>query len=104
MNELFLVDVKHKLKANQDIFRAKTVRVLVGMIDHLQKRCMSEEFLSSAHDEIFELFERVRNDFDGSEYQQGKKDGLRSALALLGHVGMDQYNRGGSMSREGKTS
>lgn len=38
MNELFLVDLKHKLKANQDIFRAKTVRVLVGMIDHLTEQ------------------------------------------------------------------
>lgn len=32
---------------------------------------------------IFELLVAVRDNFDGSDYQQGKKDGLRLALSLL---------------------
>lgn len=60
----------------------------------------SLEYLSNAKDEIFELFQRVRDDFDGSEYMQGKKDGLRIALALLGIPEMLQFNRGGGMARE----
>ena len=53
------------------------------------------EFLSSAKNDIFDLFVAVRDGFDGSEYQQGKKDGLRTALALLGNDGLDSFNRGG---------
>ena len=53
------------------------------------------EFLSSAKNDIFDLFVAVRDGFDGGEYQQGKKDGLRTALALLGNDGLDSYNRGG---------
>jgi hypothetical protein len=60
----------------------------------------SLEYLSNAKDEIFELFQRVRDEFDGSEYMQGKKDGLRIALALMGMPEMLQYNRGGGMARE----
>ncbi len=52
------------------------------------------EFLQQAKQEIFELFEEVREKFDGSEYQQGKKDGLRLALALLGNPEMTKFNRG----------
>ena len=60
----------------------------------------SYAFLSTGKDEIFELFERIREDFDESEYQQGKKDGLRSALALLGNPVMESFNRGGRWARE----
>ena len=55
------------------------------------------EYLSHARDEIFELFCEIRDKFDGSEYMQGKKDGLRTALALLGMDGMQNFNRGGPM-------
>lgn len=58
------------------------------------------EFLSEGKGEIFELLERIREDFDESEYQQGKKDGLRSALALLGNPEMKSFNRGGRWARE----
>ena len=54
------------------------------------------EFLLNAKQEIFEVFEELRNKFDGSEYQQGKKDGLRIALALLGNPEMMSFNRGGA--------
>ena len=33
--------------------------------------------------EILELFDDVRNSAGGGEYKQGKKDGLRLALAIL---------------------
>ena len=35
-------------------------------------------------DELVDLYTRVVDGFDGSEYQQGKKDGLRIAIAILG--------------------
>jgi hypothetical protein len=69
----------------------------------LNKSCMSEEFLSHGKDEIFELFVKIREEFDGSEYMQGKKDGLRTALALLGNSGLDEFNRGGQLARPPET-
>lgn len=62
-------------------------------------RAASYDFLSDAKDEIWELLIAVRDSFDGSEYQQGKKDGLRSALAILGTPEMASFNRGGGMAR-----
>lgn len=59
----------------------------------------NEEFLSNAKFEIFELFVSVSDEFDGSEYQQGKKDGLRTALALLGNPEFIAYNRGNGGAR-----
>ena len=35
-------------------------------------------------DELIEIYIKVVDGFDGSEYQQGKKDGLRIAIAVLG--------------------
>ena len=58
------------------------------------------KYLQNGKDEIFELFCAVSDEFDGSEYQQGKKDGLRSALALLGMSDMSDFNRGGVRSRD----
>ncbi len=58
------------------------------------------EFLQQAKQEIFELFEDVRNNFDGSDYQQGKKDGLRLALALLGNPKWASFNRGQALSNQ----
>lgn len=40
--------------------------------------------LDEARDEILELFISFREQFDNSEYQQGVKDGLRKAMAILG--------------------
>jgi hypothetical protein len=60
----------------------------------------SLEYLSNGKDEIFELLQKIREQFDDTEYMQGKKDGLRTALALLGMPEMLQFNRGGGMGRE----
>jgi len=57
------------------------------------------EFLIEGKDQIWELLIQVGDDFDGSEYQQGKKDGLRTALALLGNVELRPLIRGGGMAR-----
>ncbi len=43
------------------------------------------EYLTDAKFQIFEYYVAVVDDFDGSEYQQGKKDGLRIAMAMLGN-------------------
>jgi len=59
------------------------------------------EFLQNAKDEIFTMFEEVRSNFDGSDYQQGEKNGLRIALSILGNVEMIDFNRGNSRAREG---
>lgn len=58
------------------------------------------EYLSEGRNKIFEMFVEIADNFDGSEYQQGKKDGLRIALALLGKPEMADFNRGGRMARE----
>jgi hypothetical protein len=75
---------KRKTMSEQDI------RIMTANIEYLQ----------NAKDEIFELFCDVRDKFDGSEYQQGKKDGLRLALALLGMPEMTAFNRGNAGARE----
>lgn len=58
------------------------------------------DYLRNAKEEIWQLFVATLDEFDGTEYMQGKKDGLRIALALLGVDGLTDYNRGGKMSRE----
>ena len=60
------------------------------------------KFLSEGRDDIFTLFEDVRENFDNSEHMQGKKDGLRLALSFLGYPDMQDFNRGGSRSRTSK--
>jgi hypothetical protein len=79
--------------------QAKITR-LQAQIDTLQLDNASSEYLSNGKQEIFELFEKIRESFDGSEYQQGKKDGLRLALALLGNPGLEQFNQDGKAARE----
>jgi hypothetical protein len=66
----------------------------------LRMEIASLKYLADAKDEIFELFASIREGFDGSEYQQGKKDGLRTALALLGMPEMLAFNRGNGGARE----
>ena len=62
------------------------------------------EFLIEGKDQIWELLIQVGDDFDGSEYQQGKKDGLRTALALLGNVELRPLIRGGAwLDRRGQS-
>lgn len=58
------------------------------------------EFLSDGVDEIWEILIAITDDFDGSEYQQGKKDGLRIALSLLGKPEMIDLNRGHRNARD----
>lgn len=60
------------------------------------------EYLSDGKDKIFELLIEIRDNFDETEYMQGKKDGLRTALALLGTDHMLELNRGGAMARPTK--
>ena len=72
------------LRRQRDDARSEAV-CLREQVAALARQSASHDFLSDAKDEIWELFVAVRDDFDGSEYQQGKKDGLRSALALLAH-------------------
>lgn len=62
------------------------------------------EFLSNAKGEIFDLFLKIVEDFDGSEYQQGKKDGLRIALSFLGVDRMIQDTREAREARGEKLS
>lgn len=69
-------------------------------IERLRMELSGMQYLSEGKDEIFELFIRIREDFDGTEYMQGKKDGLRTALALLGTPEMAAFNRGNGGARE----
>ncbi|MCA9371065.1 MAG: hypothetical protein KC680_03845 [Candidatus Peregrinibacteria bacterium] len=69
-------------------------------VEMLRMRVASLESLSEGKQEIWELFERMREEFDGSEYMQGKKDGLRIALALLGAPEMIAFNHGNGDARE----
>lgn len=57
-------------------------------------RAAGAEFLDNATDKIFELLLEVSENFDGSEYRQGQKDGLRQALALLRDPAWANLNRG----------
>jgi len=57
------------------------------------------EYLANAKHAIFELYMDIRDEFDGSDYMQGKKDGLRLALTLLGNTDLASFNRGGSQAR-----
>ena len=75
-----------------DTLRTENVR--------LRLELAGTEYLSEGKFAIFELFVSVHETFDGSEYQQGKKDGLRTALALLGDVEMADFNRGQGKSRD----
>lgn len=58
-------------------------------LEHLSLEQQNEVLREALEDyqeqiyQIFELFNDVRDEFDGSEYQQGKKDGLRLALAIM---------------------
>ena len=69
-------------------------------VEMLRMRVASLESLSEGKQEIWELFERMREEFDGSEYMQGKKDGLRIALALLGAPEMIAFNHGNGDARQ----
>lgn len=59
-----------------------------------KQRAAGAEFLDNAADKIFELFLEVSENFDGSEYRQGQKDGLRQALSLLRDPSWGNLNRG----------
>lgn len=69
-------------------------------VEMLRMRVASLEFLSDGKQEIWELLEKMREEFDESEYMQGKKDGIRAAIALLGTPEMAAFNRGGGAARE----
>ncbi len=69
-------------------------------VEMLRMQVAGLEYLEEGKQSIWELFEKVRDEFDGTEYMQGKKDGLRTALALLGTPGMIAFNRGNGGARE----
>lgn len=54
-------------------------------ISQLEQRNASLEFLSDMKFEIFEYMIEVTDNFEGTDYEQGKKDGLRIALGFLGY-------------------
>lgn len=60
----------------------------------------SYEFLVQGKHEVFALLEDAADNFDGTEYAQGKKDGLRMALARLGNPELLKLNQGGGLARE----
>lgn len=51
-------------------------------------------------DQLLDLFQKVRENFDESEYQQGKKDGIRIALTFFTGNDWVRFNRGGKVARE----
>lgn len=88
--------------ASDRAYNAKVVELqkVTNELNRLRLELAGTEYLSDGKFAIFELFVSVHETFDGSEYQQGKKDGLRTALALLGDVEMADFNRGQGKSRE----
>ena len=92
MNELFK-DEAERLIAAGDVETVR--RALVA-----QMKLAGMEYLENGKNEAWEFFEKFREQFDGSEYQQGKKDGIRTTLAFLGNPELLATNRGGAMGRE----
>ena len=88
--------------ASDKAYNAKVVELqqVTNELSRLRFLTASQAYLSEGKDAIFALFVKVHENFDGSEYQQGKKDGLRTALALLGDVEMADFNRGQGKSRD----
>jgi hypothetical protein len=68
---------------------------------HLQEFDMetSLDYLKQAKHNLFETFLAVSDEFDGTDYMQGKKDGLRLAMAVMGDPEWLDFNRGNSRSR-----
>lgn len=60
----------------------------------------SLDYLKKAKHNLFETFLVVADEFDGTDYQQGKKDGLRLAMAVMGDPEWLDFNRGNSRSRD----
>jgi hypothetical protein len=58
------------------------------------------EYIEEQIHSFFELFCDFVDEFDGSEYQQGKKDGMRIALSFISDPSWADLNRGGRMGRE----
>lgn len=87
---------------SEKAYKAKIeeLQQVTNELSRLRFAAASQAYLQEGKDAIFELFVKVHENFDGSEYQQGKKDGLRTALALLGIDGMDTFNKGQPKARE----
>lgn len=88
--------------ASDKAYNAKVVELqqVTNELNRLRLAADSQANLSEGKQAIFDLFVKLRDNFDGSEYQQGKKDGLRTALALLGVDGMEEFNKGQVKARE----
>lgn len=79
---------------------AAEAEAVVAELDRLRLISENYDYLSDQAYEVMELFCSIRDEFDGSEYQQGKKDGLRLALALVsGNPTWKNLNRGGNEAR-----
>jgi hypothetical protein len=44
------------------------------------------QYLEEGMERVYELLEKTCDDFMGTDYEKGRKDGLRLALALMGDV------------------
>jgi len=89
-----------QMRENGNSFHADYLEEVVKEINTLKLHIEGLKFLSEGRDDIFELFEKVREEFNGSEHMQGKKDGLRLALSFLGYPDMHNFNRGGSRAKK----
>jgi len=59
----------------------------------IQMKLDQLEYLRDRIHEFFELFCDFVDDFDGTEYQQGKKDGMRIALSFISDPSWGGLNR-----------
>ena len=66
----------------------------------IQMKLAQLEYIQEQIHSFFELFCDFVDEFDMSEYQQGKKDGMRIALSFISDPSWADLNRGGSMARE----
>lgn len=66
----------------------------------IQMKLAQLDYINEQIHELFEFFVSFADEFDGSEYQQGKKDGLRVALSFVSDPSWIDFNRGMRNSRQ----
>jgi hypothetical protein len=54
-----------------------------------------KNYYEECSDKLMEMFLKVSNDFDGYDYSQGRKDGIRNALTIFGNTDWNRFNRDG---------
>ena len=76
---------------SQQLGHLDVVKTLTSKIDDIEHRIWL----------LFEMIEDIQSEFDGSDYMQGKKDGIRLAYALITNDPVwIKFNRGESFARE----